>query len=51
MQLMGRGGRGPNLHESALEVIWNNSDLSTNVPGSLSFHYGTSLNLISRYDS
>ena len=34
MQLMGRGGRGPNVEESSLEVIWNNSDLSTNVPGS-----------------
>ena len=33
MQLMGRGGRGPTIHESSLEIIWNNSDLSLNVPG------------------
>ena len=33
MQLMGRGGRGPNVLESSLEIIWNNSDLSLNVPG------------------
>jgi len=32
-QLMGRGGRGPTVFESSLEVIWNNSDLSLNVPG------------------
>ena len=33
IQLMGRGGRGPNVFQSSLEVIWNNSDLSHNVPG------------------
>ena len=35
IQLMGRGGRGPNVLESSLEIIWNNSDLSANVPGFL----------------
>ena len=33
MQLCGRGGRGPNVFSSTLEVIWNNNDISNNVPG------------------
>ena len=33
MQLCGRGGRGPDVFSSTLEVIWNNNDISTNVPG------------------
>ena len=33
MQLMGRGGRGPNIWDSSIEIVWNNSDLSHNVPG------------------
>ena len=33
VQLMGWGGRGPNVLESSLEIIWNNSDPSSNVPG------------------
>ena len=39
IQLMGRGGRGPNVLESTLEIIWNNSDLSANVPGFLTQSY------------
>ena len=35
MQLSGRGGRGPNIFKSSLEIIWNKSDLSLNVPGRL----------------
>ena len=35
IQLMGRGGRGPTVFRSSLEVIWNNSDLGGNVPGIL----------------
>jgi hypothetical protein len=33
IQLMGRGGRGPNVFKSSLEIIWNMSDISNNVPG------------------
>ena len=33
MQLCGRGGRGPDVFSSTLEVIWNNNDISSNVPG------------------
>jgi len=33
MQLCGRGGRGPDIFSSTLEVIWNNNDISNNVPG------------------
>ena len=33
MQLCGRGGRGPNVFTSTLEVIWNNNDIAVNVPG------------------
>merc|ERR1712059_183236 len=33
MQLMGRGGRGPTVWDSSMEIVWNNSDLSHNVPG------------------
>ena len=29
---MGRGGRGPSVWRSSLEVVWNNSDISHNVP-------------------
>ena len=35
LQLMGRGGRGPTVRESSIEIVWNNSDLSHNVPGLL----------------
>lgn len=33
MQLMGRGGRGPSVWNSSVEIVWNHSDLSHNVPG------------------
>merc|ERR1719318_981980 len=37
LQLMGRGGRGPTVRESSIEIVWNNSDLSHNVPGMTSY--------------
>ena len=30
IQLMGRGGRGPNVLESSLEIIWNNTEIKCN---------------------
>ena len=34
IQLMGRGGRGPNIFSSSLDIVWNKNDIANNVPGS-----------------